>query len=167
MQNYLNDMKVSIEELHMEIETGNDIVNTIIYDIMSKNKEKNIRFKWVGLLPDGLIISSMDLCIIFSNLLLNAVEGVGRISSNDIKVIETRIKRFENSILIYIENPVAQRVNIVNNKLVTAKANKDEHGFGSLNIEECVKKYNGSVEYNSTEGKFTVEIIFHNIIYKI
>ncbi|WP_197467917.1 sensor histidine kinase [Clostridium sp. Marseille-P299] len=161
---YLYDMQKHTAELNLDIQTGNDIVNIIVNDLYSKNKADNIIIKWTGLLPEILKISSMDLCTIFSNLISNAIEAVRILDINDKKVIDVQIRRMNANIVIQISNPVKEQVNILNNRLTTTKKNKDQHGLGSLNVERCVQKYQGQLQYRCIDNIFTANIVFLNIV---
>lgn len=161
---YLNDMHKFIMDLNQDIQTGNNIVNIIVNDLYQRNKDDKIDIKWRGMLTDDIRISSMDLCTIFSNIFNNAIEAVKKIERNDRKLIEVDIKRLNTNLVINISNPVKDNVIIINNRLVTTKANKDHHGLGSINVERCVKKYKGSLEYSCSNYIFCVSIIFSNII---
>ena len=164
LESYLIDMRAHVEKLHVEIETGNEIVNIIVNDIYAKSRNDNIIFKWSGILPNALKISLMDICTIFSNLMNNAVEAVRKIDNEGLRIIDANIKNINNSIVIEINNTIAEKVNIENQHLVTTKENKDKHGLGTMNVRECVKKYNGNLQYYCTDDKFTVSIVFWDIV---
>ena len=164
LYSYMNDMQGTIEKLKVNIQTGNNIVDVMALDIFRKKAHKDIELKWRGRLPYSLKISNMDLCIIFSNLLKNSLEAVEKIVDNIEKKIEVDIRQLESNIIIKIKNPVSEKINIINNKLVTSKIDKSNHGFGSLNIKEAVNKYGGNIRYTITEESFLVEIIFNDII---
>lgn len=164
LYSYMNDMQGAIEKLSTTIQTGNDIVNVIVADVLGHKVHNEIKLKWRGQLPDKLKITSMDLCIIFSNILKNSLEAVEKIVGNEEKKIEIKIKQFENNLLIQIKNSVNEKVNMIDNKLITSKLDKSNHGFGSLNVKEAVNKYGGNIKYISTENTFSVEIIINDII---
>lgn len=161
---YLKDMHNFTVDLNFDIQTGNDIVNIIVNDIYARNKDSNISIKWKGFIPENIRISPMDLCTIFSNLLINAIEAVKKISDKNLNVINIEIKSLSNNLLIQISNPVSEKVNIINNRLITTKSNKEQHGFGSMNVEHSVKKYKGDLTYNSDDNNFMVSLVFQNII---
>lgn len=163
LSSYLKEMQTSIEGLRMNIQTGNEIVNIVVNDIVQRNTREDIEFHWKGLLPEKIKISSMDLCTIFSNLFMNAVEAVRQLETSEIKIINTQIKMSGSSIIITMENPAVKKVNVVGGCLATTKSNAKQHGFGSVNVAACVKKYNGSIDYDSTDSHFLVEIIFENV----
>ncbi|TCT14360.1 GHKL domain-containing protein [Natranaerovirga pectinivora] len=163
---YLKEINMVSEKLIINIYTGNDIVNTILNHIINDSckDEKNIEIKWFGLIPEKIKLSSMELCILFSNLFSNAVEASNKIDNEDIKVITVKVRNLDSNLLIIITNPIKEKVNIINNKLMTSKKDVTRHGFGTLNIENIVEKYNGSIKYFSTHNEFSVEIILDGIV---
>lgn len=164
LSDYIHDMQKYMDSLKIRIQTGNEIVNIIVNDLYNKNMENNIKIKWRGVLPQNTKISSMDLCTIFSNLFTNAMEAVKKLDENTEKMIDVQIKYHQENIVIQVKNPVTEKVKVMNKRLITTKDNKDQHGFGSMNVESCVKKYQGSLQYYNLDNEFMVELIFCNII---
>ena len=164
LYSYMNDIQGAIDKLSTSMQTGNDIVNIVVGDVLGNKVNNDIKLKWRGRLPDRLKISNMDLCIIFSNIIKNSVEAVEKISENIEKKIEVEIKQLENNIIIKVKNPISEKVNIIDDKLKTSKLDKNNHGFGSLNVKEAVNKYGGNIKYNISEESFLVEILFSDII---
>lgn len=164
LYSYMNDIQGAIDKLSSGTQTGNDVVNIVLGDVLGNKVNNDIKLKWRGKLPDKLKISNMDLCVIFSNLLKNALEALEKIEENIEKKIEVEIKQLENNIIIRVKNPISEKVNIIDGKLITSKLDKNNHGFGSLNIKEAVNKYGGNIKYNISEESFLVEIIFSDII---
>lgn len=164
LENYLIDMEQKCQDLRLKVYTGNEIVNIITNDLLERYEEDHIQFLWTGMLPDHIKISSMDLCTIFANVLINAIEAVIEIEDYNKRIINIQIKQLDNNIVIYINNKVSEKVNIIDNKLVTTKKDKSQHGYGSLNVEECVEKYNGSINYSCDDDYFYIEISFYDII---
>ncbi|SHI22288.1 sensor histidine kinase [Clostridium intestinale] len=164
LYSYIKDIQGTIDKLGSSLQTGNDIVNIVVGDVLGNKINNDIKLKWRGKLPDKLKVSNMDLCIIFSNIIKNSVEAVEKISENIEKKIEVEIKQLENNIIIKVKNPISEKVNIIDDKLKTSKLDKNNHGFGSLNIKEAVKKYGGNIKYNISKESFLVEIIFSDII---
>jgi hypothetical protein len=160
MRYYLSDLVGGFHETIPKINTGNNIVDAIINDILTKNPE--IQIAVIGSFDQSIHMNAMDLCTIFSNALTNAVEAVRKL--NDIRPITFDIKNLENNIFIRIANPVAKKVLIDGCKVSTSKAEKNTHGFGLENIKKTVDKYKGSLELSCTENEFALEFVFKNKI---
>ena len=95
---------------------------------------------------------SVDLCIIFSNLLDNAIEACSNISDSSIITIDLKLQQGYQ--YIAIRNPYIQNNNT---QLLTTKQNKTHHGFGLSNVRNAVERHDG--ELLITQGEvFTVEM---------
>ena len=70
----IRDVQMSIN-MGIEIDTGNSLINAIIEEYVSRDKE--INFWCEGKFPENINISDYELCILFSNLMSNAVEACG------------------------------------------------------------------------------------------
>jgi len=164
LNSYLMGLLTDVQALKSGVQTGNDIINCVINDILSKNDSERFDFKWKGLFPQESKIAPIDLCTIFSNLLNNAIEAVLSIDNKEKAWIRITIKNHNESLVICMENNTAHKVEIKNNQLTTTKKDKHQHGFGSQNVQKAVAKYGGEITYSSEEHIFLVEIIFRDIL---
>lgn len=124
-------------------------------------EEKGIEFQIQGRMPVPCEIDSYDLCVIFTNLLSNAVEAVEKKSEN--KKISLCIGEYKGKILIEQKNSYEGYLNVVNERLETTKGNKEYHGYGLKNIEESVKKYQGNMIWSLKNQVFTMQIIMMKV----
>lgn len=159
VKKYLNDLAGGFQEIVPKINTGNNVVDAIINDTLTKNQELKIEVR--GFLPSPMLINSMDLCTIFSNTLTNAVEAIKKFENTN-KVISFDIKNLEDNICIKVSNPVTKKVAIEGSNVNTSKIDQDMHGFGLANIKKCVEKYHGTIELSSTDNEFTIELVIKN-----
>lgn len=156
---YLVEMLGKVNSLKATADTGNTTLNIVIDDVW--RDVHDIRLNWKGSLPENINILYIDICILFSNLLKNAIRAAG--TSNKEKFVNAEIRILGKNIYIIVENPFEGDIEFRNGRPVTTKKDSTQHGFGILNIEEVVKKYNGSIEYK-TNDNFVVEIVMENII---
>lgn len=161
IKEYIQDLSINLQDISIGINSGSSIVDAIISDALRKNPGIIVKVK--GALPSPLRISAVDLCTIFSNLILNAIEATLKLEDFDQKEIIIDIKNLDNYIYINAVNPVKEKVEINNNTVITTKEDKDMHGFGLRNIQNCVEKYSGFMELNSTEYEFNVGIVIKNV----
>lgn len=141
--------------------TGNDIVDIVVADMMSY--EDKIVLEWSGKFPQKVRMLDIDICTLFSNLLSNAIEATKQVEEirQNIKVT---IKYDRQSLMISMQNPVKDKVDISKKKLMTSKIDKEKHGYGVKNIVDVIEKYNGFINFKCNEDEFFVEILFINII---
>ncbi len=90
---YLHEMKENIgRKNNKKIDVGNELVNAVLENELKK-AGLGTHFSVEGCLTDQPAISDFDLCVIFSNLLSNAVEACKRIRGMEDKRIQLEIKQ--------------------------------------------------------------------------
>lgn len=157
---YLKE-RINYEQPLNRIWTGIKIIDFIIdskTDIIEKQKiEFSIKndCEW-------LPISDGDFCIILENLLDNAIEAV--IKENEGKRhIRLNLCHRNNLFCIYLENDCLEKPKVVERRLISTKDNKIIHGWGMENVKSIVSKYDGTFNYEFSNEKFTVTVIFWNV----
>ncbi len=153
---YINKIYENNEHLKGVTYSGNFAIDSILSYGFANIKEKGINLNYSIVLPPQLSIDDLDLCILFGNLIENAVEACERICNNNkdkFITINSCIKK--DYLLIDISNSFDGVVNITNNLYKTTKINKNYCGIGLMNIEEVVNKYSGElcVEHNNNVFK--------------
>jgi sensor histidine kinase regulating citrate/malate metabolism len=127
--------------------TGSKIADIILSDKKDKAKPANIIIDFAGEISDK--ISASDLCTILANALDNAIEACRKISGSEPKTITVKCAFIHNVQVIQISNPIAKKVDIINNTADTSKEDTSKHGFGLYNIKKTVNKYKGDFEIKS------------------
>lgn len=79
------------------------------------------------------------------------------------KIVQVGIKRLGSSLLINVSNTTLNKPYVDNNEIVTSKKEKG-HGYGIKNVKECLKKYNGCLEFGYKTGIFTAEVVMPDAI---
>lgn len=160
---YVQEMTGIARSFSKRIFTGNDTIDIVVADVF--RQEQEVRLDWMGRFPQESVISDMDLCILFSNLLKNALEAA-RLYNGDEKEVTVFIKGLGSTYFIYVKNPCNQAPKIDQNKFITIKEDKENHGFGMLNIEQVLKKYGGAISYDYKAPYFIASIYIENLVKK-
>lgn len=155
---YWDRLQIELDDLSSSINTGNKLTDVILNDI--RNKHKDVVFDCIGTLDSKLKIESMDICTIFSNLFSNAFEAADLSSK---KRVDFSVKYMGTAVLVLISNSCDKEPVIENGTIVTTK-NEKNHGYGINNVKECLKRYNGSLNFSFDEGVFSAELIIPNVI---
>lgn len=155
---YLENMTGRMEKEFL-VNTGNHILDIVIKDVWRDAGE--VQLIWKGGFPGQTKIKDIDMCILFSNLLRNAIEAVRQ--SKQERKIEVDIKTIMKNICVRVENPVDKPIEFKGKRPITTKTDKRQHGFGITNIEDVVKSYNGQCEYK-VGSQFVIEIVLENVI---
>lgn len=80
------------------------------------------------------------------------------------KEIAIAIKNKRNYLWIEIKNAISSSVLQKNAKLLTTKANRKYHGFGTESIRNLVEKYDGGTEYYEKDGWFVLDIMMRKSV---
>ena len=159
MKQYIRKIQNDMEPYHVAYETGNPVVNAILSEKMLLCKKKGIVLE-----PDidarsiGFI-SSLDLCTIFGNVLDNAIEAVESLPEAD-RRIEIRVKTVRKMIGIHVRNPVSGTLIIDKGRFQTTKNERQHLGVGIENIQNAVKRYGGTVAFETDVGNdFVLNIL--------
>ena len=136
------------------IATGSPVIDAVVNSKLSECEKNKIstKFRIDTMLGN---INQIDMSILISNLLDNAIEGCG---GADTPMIELIISRQKSFLYIIVKNTISDSVLSANPSLVTNKDNKSAHGFGIKSIRELARKYNGTVDFKESESLFVVEI---------
>lgn len=150
--------------------TGKDIYNTnniyissILNSFNQSFIDNKIEFDLSYYIISDLKMNSMDICSLFYNLILNAVEA--NLKIEDKRFIKLYIANIKNNVLIKIVNPVDENFNldiIKENK--TTKEDKENHGFGLITINNIISKYNGNIDYSIHDQYLIADITILNVL---
>ena len=158
LERFLTEMSeqcVFIKKKNFDV--GNEIVNVVLdYYLSSLDDTVSIRVK--GYMEDENDFTQRDLCILFSNLVKNAVEAIIRQTEGQ-KEILLWIRQKDRKLLIHIENTFDQK-EVSQKKDGTIKADRINHGFGTQIVDEIVRKYQGNCLRMVNEEKYMVELHF-------
>jgi len=157
-EEYLSNLSGVVRELTVKHQTGNTLVNAIVNDISEKYSE--VALDWKGHLPKQLEMSDMDVCVIFSNLLENAFFAA---SACEKGFVDVTVESVSGALTITMENNMAKAIEEKEGKMITQKADKRNHGFGTRNVRDCVAKNDGQITFDYTEKQFTVKMVLLNV----
>jgi sensor histidine kinase regulating citrate/malate metabolism len=141
-----------------------DVVHTnhAVVDAVINQKYRYAQMKGITVIMmvndlSDLSIDEEDLVTVLSNILDNAVEACENLLED--KIVKLKITTDNDQLLIAVQNPVTEPILIVNNRIVTSKEDKKEHGIGLLNIYAVVEKYNGTCAIQCKNGWFHLTVL--------
>ena len=104
-------------------------------------------------MPD---FNEVDLCVILSNLLDNAIEAEKKEEKKEIRLSITTVG---NYLHITIQNTISESVLKKNKALKTSKANAKLHGFGIQSVTETVLKHDGMIDFYEENCWFIADVM--------
>lgn len=155
----LSELQIKVSNTETEMLCQNHLLNAILNEKKKDAKRRGISVKIVvepGFSVDA--IADIDLIVIISNLLDNAIEAAEKCRNGYMKV--SLFPRNENHFsIIKIVNNYVGRIEAKEGRLRTDKADRARHGFGLENVSDTVAKYGGYLQYFYRDGEFTAVVI--------
>lgn len=151
IQEYCDNILGSIQFENVEL-SGDPAVDAVLSSMEERACSLGVRMEYRILSQPGAHLKSFDVCTIISNLLENALDACTGIGNE--RWIKCTFYKMHNKFCVKVENPCDKNVIISGDHLVTTKRDKENHGFGSMNVKRAVDKYCGQIHYRSERGIF-------------
>ncbi len=136
----------------------NIAVNAIISHYVALAEEKDIKCNISLTVPEhSENVSDMELCIIYGNLLENAIEACSLLSNNADKFIKMNDQVRYDKLIITMDNSSKSPHITADDQFISSKRN--EVGIGLRSIHSVAEKHGGNTSFNYTDG------VFHSSIY--
>lgn len=157
----INEMLHKPIFLKTDYRCADELVNAILSDKNAHATLTNTTIQCIGHLPKNQI-NPLDLCVIFGNLLDNAIEACEKLNYRS--QIKVTLHTYNQDLLIRVENEVNFREEFHSEYFSTTKSDKEQHGFGIQNIKDCIEKYQGNLKITVENKTFIVTITLRNVI---
>ena len=155
---YLNNMEIKVNTTKTVRYTGNKAVDAVINELVAQMKTANTEFKYDGLLRHRDDVSDFDLCVIFYNVIQNAIEASLKVEESARKIF-VKVKMIGDKIGVQISNNTELTSLPSNEERFTTKKDKQNHGYGNLNVRDVVDKYDGIYVTEIDNGQYIVDVI--------
>ncbi len=159
LKNYLKEMSGVIDESSYVRISGISAVDAILNEKLYEAQSRSVTTGYDVINLDKNSIQPLDMCIILSNALDNAIEANSRIADENARWLKLKIHGNETFSVISVSNPVAEAPQKTGGgTFATSKEDADNHGFGLKSIESTVAKYKGEMLCKCEEGVFTLVV---------
>ena len=152
VENYIHSISDIIEDTVVAEYCSNKSINLILSSYCGKAKHSGITFSISAALPKVLPYE-LDLCVILSNALENALHACEGRSGTTIDVI---CKQYADKTVISIQNPYFEAVDFTNALPVSHRKN---HGIGTRSILLIAESHGGTADFSATDGIFTMRAV--------
>lgn len=156
---YMNDLEGVIDDTHILTKTGMDALDVLLYHKSEQATKKGITLEFcVGakLLEEEFL--PVDLCCVVGNLLDNSIEALEKCKNVE-KRASMEITKKGDMLYLHMENPYEGDLLEEGQVFKTTKEDVKNHGLGLRGVERVCRRYNGSLELQTTEGKFCVQAL--------
>lgn len=103
-------------------------------------------------------VAGTDLISIFGNAVDNALEAVRKLPPGAERIILLKSSRFANAVILRFGNPYTGKLCREGSRLLTGKADQDQHGIGLKSITRAVERYGGSVDVETSKEELWFEL---------
>ena len=129
------------------------MADAILNSKLSLAVQKRINVKAEAKIPVSLTVSELDLCIIISNLLDNAIDACMELPEEK-RLIRVYMEMKGSYLYMSVSNTASGE------KKKSFKTKKGEgHGIGLLRVDNIIEKYGGYLTRASEDEAFSTEVL--------
>lgn len=154
------DLNISLTDLynsHYVPFCENYALDTVICNLLNMSKEEKIEITVKVKIPNDMFVTTVDLCILFGNLIENAYEACCRQTINKRFVSIAAEVINNNKLVICVKNSYEGEIIKRGNQYFSSK--RAEEGIGLKSINSIAKKYNGTVRIEYQNGIFKSQLL--------
>ncbi|WP_434564517.1 GHKL domain-containing protein [Thermoanaerobacterium thermosaccharolyticum] len=155
LMDYIDDINNSL----IKVDTGNDIIDLLLYSKISAAIEKNISVNFICTvdLKYSKKVTN-DICSVLGNLLDNAIEECDRLKNN--KRIEIMLKSDPVDYIFIVKNTCGEISEDVKRNILSGgfTTKGDGRGTGLSIVKDIVYSYNGDINIKIDDKYFDVTV---------
>lgn len=144
-ERYFQKLQLASASLRCNIRTGNAVLDVLLREKIGYAQQNQIAVSCRASLPHDLPVDDMDLCIIISNALDNAIQACIKITECQ-PDIDITIKARHQFLLIEITNTAPSMAAVT-------------PGTGLQNVVSAAEKYLGTTEIKTDNGRFRISVL--------
>lgn len=157
---YIQGIEKRIDN-NWDFNTNNKIIDAIVFNKLETCKLEGINLELDIKIPREIPMDEFDICVIYGNLLDNAIESCKKINNGINKYIKLKTLIKGDYLFLNIKNSSVEKISLKEGNFITTKKDKSNHGIGINSIKNSVNKYGGEVKIDFTEFEFNVSIIIN------
>ncbi len=144
--NYIEDMEDMAEEMSFPCSTNNPVVDILVGNKLGIAKNMGIDVDCSLLLPYPCSLRDIDICIVLSNALDNAIQACKSLDAGIEKYINVSGRIQGNLLMIEIDNSFKDK-------------GRFRKGTGLSNIKNVAGKYGGAMSIDIKENVFVLHVL--------
>ncbi|MBZ6527261.1 GHKL domain-containing protein [Aerococcaceae bacterium DSM 111021] len=159
-EEYLTNLKSSIENLEAKIETGNAVLDTFLTQKNQYCITNDINFTCIA---NGDLLNHLqvtDLVSLLGNALDNAIEHVEKYDDPEKRLITLKLTSKANMVVLRIDNYLMTELEAFDDLPETSKQDKIYHGYGLKSIRYIANRYGGYMNINTEDYWFSLQVVF-------
>lgn len=158
-KSYLEELDADLSHVEQYIRSGHLMVDAILNSKLSLAEKTQIRVDCTAQLPEQLVLSDVDLCVLLGNLLDNAIEACQQIDPKA-RFLRIYMTVHKKQLYISVQNAAKEILNFNERHYITSK--RGHHGLGMMRVKLLVDKYEGYLNLQNEPGIFAAEVTLPN-----
>ena len=156
LENYLSKMSKSIPSSELKL-CENNAIDGVAGHYYHRYKDLEIPCVFKLELPKELSVSEIDICLVLSNLLENALEASMRTAPDKRRITVFARMHSDNVVLIKVENFYNGVVKEKNGIFESSKHSGE--GIGTQSVRRIAEKGGGYCRFTQKDGIFTADVM--------
>lgn len=128
--------------------TGNKAVDALLYNKRKKAEELSVRWMADIQIPEKCAVDEFDLCVLFGNLLDNAIKACAEMADEKYRFVEIQSQQVKRCLLLVMKNGTALK-----------DTKEIRQGIGFFNVYETIRKYDGTVSIKVENQVFEISVL--------
>lgn len=159
-----DELKAHLDGLLGEIQppaltdTGNPLLDAVVTAKRAAAPDIDFRMSLMPLAYQH--IDPMDVAQVLAAALDNAIEGCAGVSA---PYVDLRIARHAQFVTVTVENPTVHPPQIRRGRLVTRKAQPEQHGYGIRSMQKIADKYRGHLKWSFDGTAFRLSVLLQDL----
>ncbi|GAB6107736.1 sensor histidine kinase [Fusibacter bizertensis] len=159
LEAYIHSMKIRNPKNSVLSNTGNVVIDSIVnFEISNSNLNHDNIFLRFNNIPPVIGVEDYDITVLLSNIIQNALVAASRLENGKVYLNASYIKCI---LYISIQNDFDGKYKDKDDSDQTIRSNKDNHGYGLLNVKAVVEKYDGKMKIRQNDKKFITDILLY------
>lgn len=145
---YLNKLEFTTDMLNFPCQTGNTVVDMLLSNKLGIALQLGIQVECTVKIPAYCQIDEMDLCIVFSNAIDNAIKACNSIQGKEKHILLSAVQK-GTFFMVEVKNSQDENENF-----------QKGSGIGLNNVKAVAEKYNGTMSIESSSDFFKLNVLF-------
>lgn len=155
---YIQEITQTHGILDNYINTGNDETDCVLNYLLGLARQMECEIRTSIKVPAEAFMPALDLNILISNLLTNAIEAMQKCERKSLNITI----RYDRSLLyISVYNTYQGALYKQNRYYHTTKKDASLHGYGFKNMNSIIEKYQGNAYFRTEDDIFKADIILY------
>ena len=161
LDSYMQTLNQNVTESMLKIQSGNPILDALLNLKAAEAKKYGIDLTVNAMVPSSISIDDLDLSVVFSNALDNAMEACKKLPEGRDRYIQVDTNIKNDHLLLVVKNSFDGVIKRSGERLISTKHEAGQHGIGMGNMKRAIDKYYGHMMINVEDCVFVLSVAMY------